>query len=931
MRLACESCAAVYVIDDAAMTPRGVRAQCPRCRTIQYVPPPRDPSVPEAVARVREMANPISVSRPPVPGHETEAEAEGKSQVARVTLATRVVARPPAPPPEALAKEGVEARAELFGELDWSDVEPADAGGAPVPAAAAPVSAAAPLRGAAPPAGSPVPGPGKAGATVAPSATPAGPLGKSSFTAEELFGHSGPAPEGGAGPAFTEGTCASCGGALLEPEDIASGVCGACREAAAARLAPAPQAAPPAPPAPAPVEPPPMRSAPAAVGSPPSPGRGALLPAPPPLRRSWGVLVALAAVAVLGGTALLWLRARGGGPLPGTAFRRSPGRVDPSAPLPPGLVERLAAWRVSYPAGRPAAAAALVDAQQLLALDQPGASAEAQRRLEAALVDASRDPGLLGAWLRSVALARGPSLPPSEQRALVELGEQLLGTTNRAPPVVLGLAELVLLDAGAGAEGRARSLAQEVVAAEGPQRAEAHLLLARTFARSSADLALAELQKAEELDPSQRRIPVVRAEAYTVAGDPRQALAALQARLALEPDHAASLVAMGRLLVDVGEPEQAHRLFERLQTDPRTQDGPALLALAALETQVQARPKEAMQLLRAALKRDRLRPADRVQAEILLSAAARAAGDPDSAAAAARAALALDAAQPEAHLLLLLLALDRGDAQSAAEQLASVAGRLSDPGLEGVLEGRVRLAQGEPAAAAAAFDRAASADPRRTDALLWAAAARASVPDRAPALTAGNAAAQADPTRTGPWFPLASVAPRPEELLRGSEGHIGKLSTGDDDPQPLLDEAVLRIHRRDLAAAEALLARVLRADPAQPLALAWRSLLLLERGDVRGAVAASAAAQATGRSQALVQYAAGASALAAGDVEAARHALREALQAAPTLLAAQVKLAEAEARAGAVAAARQRLRKVVQLDPSYAAAKRALYLLPKES
>jgi hypothetical protein len=52
---------------------------------------------------------------------------------------------------------------------------------------------------------------------------------------------------------------------------------------------------------------------------------------------------------------------------------------------------------------------------------------------------------------------------------------------------------------------------------------------------------------------------------------------------------------------------------------------------------------------------------------------------------------------------------------------------------------------------------------------------------------------------------------------------------------------------------------------------------------------------------------------------------------APTLLAAQVKLAEAEARAGAVGAARERLRKVVQVDPSYASAKRALYLLPKES
>jgi len=916
MRLACESCAAVYVIDDAAMTPRGVRAQCPRCRTIQYVPPPRDPAVPDAVARVSEMANPISVSRPPVPGRETEAEAEGRSQVARVALATRVVARPPAPPPEALAKEGVEARAELFGELDWSDVEPSDPGEAPVPAAAPPPGAAG--------------APGSGAGSAAPAPPPPAPvLGRSSFTVEELFGEVEP-PPGASPPVFPEGACASCGAPLVGPEDVASGVCGACREAVTARLAPVPSVPPPAA-APLPDVVLPERRAAPVEASPAAPVRAPPPRARAPVPRSWGALAALAAVVFLGATALLWLRARGGGPLPGTPFRRSGPRVDPNAPLPPALTERLAAWRTQHSTGRPTAAAAVVEAQQLLALDQPAAAAEAQRQLEAALVDSPRDPALLGTWLRAVALARGASLPPPEQRALVELGERLLGTTGRAPPVLLGLAELVLLGADAGAEGRARGLAQEVIAAEGPQRAEAHLLLARTFSRSSADLALAELQQAEQLDPSQRRIPLVRAEAYTVGGDPRQALTALQARLALEPDHAASLFAMGRLLVDVGEPDQAHRLFERLQADPRTQDGPALLALAALETQVQGKPREAMQLLRAALKRDRLKPRDRAEANVLLAAAARAAGDPDAAAAAARAALALDAAHPEAHLVFLLLALDRGDGAAAAEQLPSVVGHLSDAGLEGVLEARVRLAQGQPAVAAEVFERTAAADPRRTDALLWAAASRASVPDRSAALAAGNGAAQADPTRAGPWVPLASVAPRPEELLRGAEGRIARLSTGDDDAQPLLEEAVLRFHRRDLATAETLLGRVLGTDAGQPLALAWRSLVLLERGDVKGARAAAAAAQASGRSQGLVQYAAGASALAAGDVEAARHALRDALQVAPTLLAAQVKLAEAEARAGAVAAARQRLRKVVQLDPSYAPAKRALYLLPQES
>jgi cellulose synthase operon protein C len=902
MRLACENCAAVYLIDDGAMTPRGLRAQCPRCKNIQFVPPPPEPGVPEAVARVRAMANPISVSRPPVPGREPEDEGNGKSQVARVTLTTRVVARPPRPPAEALVTEGVEARAELFGELEWSEGETADGAGPPSPAVAGPT---------APPTEPPVPG-----ATPAPLPPPPA---ESGFTLGDLFG------EGNGGtaaladrpvapvPEPRAGTCAACGGVLATFDDVASGVCTACRAASAARLAP-----PPAP----------------IASSPPSPAVRGPTPTPrPALRarsafRSWGALVALVAVLLLGGAAMFWLHARGGKPLTPTSLRK-PRSPDTSAPLAPGLSERLTAWRAANPGERPRAAAALLDAQREMALDQPAAYASAERRLQAALVDAPRDPELLGTWLGAVALGRGATLDANEYRALVELGEALVLSSGRAPTVLVGLAELLL--AGVGGKERARTLAQESLASDGPHAVRARLVLAQAFVGTSGDLALAELQRAEQLDSSQRRIPVLRAAAHAVNGDPREALAALQARLALEPDHAASLFAMGGLLVDVGESEQARRLFERLQADSRTQDGPALLALAALEAQVLGRPKEAMQLLRGALKRERLTPPARVRANVLLAEAARTTGDADGAAAAARTALTLEVADPSAHLVLLLLALDKGDGTAAAEQLSSVVGHLGDAGLEGLAEGRVRMAQGQPGAAAEAFGRTVKLDPRRTDALLWEAAAQASVPDRAQALAVATAATEADPTRAGPWVPLTTVAPRPEEWLHGAEGRLARLSQSDGDASPLLDEAILRFHRRDFSGAEALLARVLRVDASQPLALAWRALVLLERGDVKGAAAAATAAQQLGRALPLVNYAAGVSALATGDLDGARRLLRDALQAAPTLLAAHVKLAEVEVRAGAVSAAREGLRRVVQIDPSYAAAKRALYLLPKEN
>ncbi|MBX7099709.1 MAG: zinc-ribbon domain-containing protein, partial [Myxococcaceae bacterium] len=37
MRIVCSQCSAAYAIDDKFVTPKGVRAQCPRCRHLQLV------------------------------------------------------------------------------------------------------------------------------------------------------------------------------------------------------------------------------------------------------------------------------------------------------------------------------------------------------------------------------------------------------------------------------------------------------------------------------------------------------------------------------------------------------------------------------------------------------------------------------------------------------------------------------------------------------------------------------------------------------------------------------------------------------------------------------------------------------------------------------------------------------------------------------
>jgi cellulose synthase operon protein C len=905
MRLACEHCAAAYIIDDGAMTPRGVRAQCPRCRNIQYVPPPVDPKdKSNPASRAQQMAKPISESRPPVPGREPEPEPP--TQVARMALNTRMVTRPPTPPPEALQKEGPEAREELFGELNWNDGEHAESEGAPVPSSAA--TLAPPRPAPAPPPKAPTPPrPPPAASPESARAAPPGPPAKP-FRIEEFFeATEAPAP---AVAARASPTCASCGGPLKGLEDLASGVCTHCREAAAAQLAPV--VTPPSPLV-RPVTDPPHR-----LTSPPR------MVAPP--RRRWGVLAALVAVVALGVVAVLWLRGRGGVP---ARLQAVPVRhVDPKAPLPTGLAQRLTAWRTADTGPSPGAKTTLVEAEREIALDQPAAYASAERRLERALVDAPQDADLLGAWLTAVALGRGAA-DAADYRALLELGTSAADASGRSPPVLLGLAELLLAGNQPDAEARARALALEALGSD-PLSVQGRLVLARTYVRTSADLALAALQKAELADPSQRRIPLLRAEAHAANGEPREALAALQARLALEPGHARSLFATGRLLVEVGESDQARRLFERLQADPRTEDGPALLALAGLDT-LQGRPRDAVLLLRSALKRERLTPQARLRANVLLANALRAAGDAGASATAARAALAVDPADAGAHLELLLLALDKGDGGAAEGHLPFLVAKLGDPGLEGMLQGWVLMAKKQPAEAAQAFAHTVESDSRRTDGMLWAAAAQAAASNRADALAMLAAAEEADPTRAGPFSPLSDVSVRPEESLRSVEAPLSRLAKGPLNPQPLIGQAVLRFHRRDFVAADTALQRALKLDAAQPQALAWRALVLLERGEVKGAQAAAQLAQQNGRSLPIVQYASGAAALVAGDFDGARRFLREAVQLAPSLLAAQVKLAEAEAHAGAVSAARERLRKVVQIDPSYASAKRALYLLPKES
>ncbi|HZJ55367.1 MAG TPA: zinc-ribbon domain-containing protein [Myxococcaceae bacterium] len=986
MRFRCEQCGTEYLLPDEAVA-RASRARCPRCKHSQQLHPGGVPlTTPTGGKSQIGKLNLTTKTVEPEPEPEEELFGEldwetdsqldfvvGRSHVQFDDIpAPTGSARPGPPATSAPPPLGGPSSA----PLDFSDLHIEDAGADAAEPRGGPEADAWPetdrsdpwKRTPLPPVQGPAASRGASGPSAAPSSpvspdegprrAPAGeprtpPRGA---TAPTPTGTPRPTPAGAAPRSSAPPTpvpasappepCAACGGKLVDADDLASGVCGACRARTAAALGRgAPGAVTSGAAALARGQEPDTVEFAARLPTPPARPRTAFRTVPPPDRRGllW-ILLAVLALAVAGSAALWYLRVR---PDPADLQRVAdviprPGNKRPAeVRLPEGLEARLAAWKP--PAEARPVAELVASAQADLARDTEASDLAAERALETALVQEPRNTEALGLWMESIARGRGSQLPANELEALVRLGDSALDRMGRRPPLQVGLASLLLVRGTPKDIERARTLGQSAVDATRPPPpaasgapppapspvwgTRARLVLAEAYAGSSAALAISLLQEVQDRDPAQRRVFNVRAAAHEAGGSPRAARADLQSRLEVDPDEPRTARALARLLGQVGETAQARKLYERLQANAATQDGPAVIEMASLRAGAERAPAEAVRLLTRALQRGRLSGTDRLRAQVCLARVARAAGDLPTAAQSAAAALQLAPDDVQAHLQALLVDLDRGAPDQAAAHLPPVLEHLGDPALAALLEGRVRAAQQRWPAAAEAFDRAAAADARRTDARLWAGAAWAMTGDRERALHSVAPALQADPYRDGPGIPPLL----PGDGLKGAAERLVLLSKDDRDGQPLLAEAVLRVHQGDAAGAEALVDRILKTGATQPVVLGWKSILLGARGDTAGALARAHEAVASGgRSNGFAQYALGSALLASGDAEGAQRALREAQTLSPGLLAGPVRLAELEARSGAIVSARERLQRVIVLDPEYASAWRALYLLPPE-
>ncbi|WP_434345052.1 tetratricopeptide repeat protein [Myxococcus virescens] len=949
MRIVCQKCAAAYAIDDKLITAKGVRAQCPRCRNLQLVR--RDPSaVPAAGA-------PAPASQPAAPVTLTPVSGAAPAANPADDLFGDFGAPPPAAPAPGAAPAPKPARGEgrsgsdLFG--DFGAMPPS------APASAPPVDPFASV-------GTPASGGSGAGAEdplldfLGPP--PSAPQGLESQPSR-------PAKPAAAKPA-TSG-CRVCQKPLTDSFDQALGICDDCRQPGSAQ-APAAASRPAASAGNSDFLPPMADlgggSASAAQASEPAPGAesrsGARVPistdiipdmGPEPrsgLRGSSPQLGAeprsgsrSAPVLVTDGRSrggkgglvagLVGLVVVGGGV--GGYFlyqqQQQASRLQagppPVAAIPEAVQAVLPRWKLKYLEIPGTSAERLAQGQQQLARDERFAYAEAEESFQQALVlDPTSDAAIAG-YVQALALGRGARMDDAtfqEARALLSAAESRSG---RTAPLLLAHANLLL--ARSGQPEQARPLAEELLArAELPdaQKAEAHLVLGRTWLSSSRELARSHFDSAQKLSPDIKRLHYYRALAHVSGGEYSAALDTLRKRLETSPKDWESLALTARIYQEVGEPAEARKLYEaRVKAEPG--ELRALLPLAMLRYQAEGNAAGAVRDLRALMK-SRARYDGPEVAEVLvhLAAAERTAGSQDAAVKSAEEALQLVKGLPEAHLQLFLVALGRRDAEMARTHLPGFRGQLEDGALEKVLEGRLLLLEKKPLEALEAFQAAVKLDARRLDAQLLAGVAAASAKRRDDAFRALHQALQSDPLRLEPRPATSAYWLRPRETVEGVEGAILALSEGPEDPSPLLYEGLLRFHQHQFDAAERHLRSVLEVDANNAGALAYRSLIALQRGAIADARRLGERSAAAGRQMPVSHLAHGLALAEARQVEPAKRALRDALALAPTLLSAQARLAQLESARGKDVA-RDTLVKVVGLDPAYLPAKRMLYLLER--
>lgn len=564
-----------------------------------------------------------------------------------------------------------------------------------------------------------------------------------------------------------------------------------------------------------------------------------------------------------------------------------------------------------------------------LAKDTSSGYAAAQAEFQkAVIVDPDNDRAVAG-YVNALALDPDASLDDrryEEALSLIAAAEMRRGADALE---LIAHANLLLTRSTGGNASDARALAERAKEGAKPEeQAQAYLAIGRSHLATNVIWAAEQFDKAFSLVPSLKRGLIDRARGFHGAGDIPKAIETLKQRLSLDPDQWEATELLARIYVEAGQTALARQVLEKLlATSPKQPR--AKIALAMLAYQHEGRRSEAKAALRA-LADSQEKLGNQMLAEVLVHLATiqRIDGELDEARLTIKDAISADESYAPAHLQALIIELQAGKAAQAREPLTALQGRLGDPALEKLLEGQVLLLEEKYAEAMEAFAKSAQLDARRTDAWLLAGAAAAKANNERKAYEyALQHGLRGDPERSMPLPVMARGYLQPSDLLRPAVGQFFGLSTGRDDPNPHLCEALVRFHLGELAEADRELTKVISIDTGNGPALAFKSLIELRRGKEESARKWGARAAGTDRSLGLAHYALGSALLASKKVEAAKSSLRLALAQDPKLLASRMRLGAAYVQSKDLDDASKLLMGVITVDSSYLEAKRALFAL----
>lgn len=926
MRIVCQKCSAAYAIDDKFVTPKGVRAQCPRCRHLQLVKKEDASTEPSTGHTMPGNAAPFlfDMSAPPPPGGAAApapapapAAPSGGLHFGQTT---------PSAPPAAAAPSPFDfmSPSTSGAPVPFDFSAPATSPGTPaLPAPSFPVSKppepppapASPFdfSGGGSPFdfGSPPPG--------APGQPASSPFGDANFDL------SAPMPAPGAVPSSKPGApsqiagvkCRSCGKEMSDPFDQALGVCDDCRnkEAEPASAAPA---------------------APAASGGPPAPPRLFSQPSFPspntPIGASGGVQSAVRSDAPQGRGRMIGIVVAAVvviGAVVGVVVKK------PWATRPPPLVVKgsgegdrpveaiVQQWRTKYLELEKGSGPRLIDeGEEQLAKDTTNAYLDAEESFEQALVlEPSNDRALAG-WVLALAFGR----PGKVDEPTAKAAESMLAAAEqRGSDLRVFVAHAHFLISRSGNPNDIKVLAERGLSAKSANdRALAQLAIGQTILTKNPQQAAENFKEALTTDPKLKRAYFFQAQLAAIQGNYKEATRALERRLELDPDQWEAAEELARLLADVGEVAKARKVLEAARTASR--GARPRIGLAMLAYQHQNDLAGATTELTAVIDDREVARGEKADALVHLATIQRIQGDLDKANDTIEKSLELSADSVPARLQQLLVSIERSQTANARMQIDALKGKLGDKHLEATLEGRVLVLEGRMDDAIQILGATSEADPRRVDATLLAGAAAAK------ARKSGKAwefclkrGLRADPL-SRPVPSLTHLYVRPADVLKVAVGtFMALVPDADEDPSPSVCEGLIAWFSDDLAAADKHFSKVISIDPRHAEGFAYRSLIAMKKRDLAGAQRLAGKAVDGNKGSGLAWLAQGMALSAANKTEPAKVAAREAQKFGPQFLAPKVIVGDAEASAKHSDEARRALTAVLLADPLYRDAKRVLF------